>query len=403
MLNFYSANVRIASTERAITECLKKAFGASTPPDLQLIVVYATLGHKLKKINDILKDQLPGVAVLGASCGGVIGPEGPGESMNELAVFAISGPADELAIGTIHDVFPDNSEEKATELAGMLKSANANINALFITVPGLDCACDSVVAGFDKVIGETIPIFGGVSSDNMKNITSYQLSEDTVREHSIWAVGLADPTIGTVSRATHGFDVIGEPFTITKTEGLRIQEIDGINAFQAYAQRFKLTEEAGISEVMPFGALAELLPKELWEEYGSPYILHGIIGKTDEGELLYRNHFKAGTELRLAIRDEALIFSEMKRILAEMCEAIDGEVLAVLQADCIARGRFSLNAIMKDELIGLMQDALVDDAGKVPAWLGMYGFGEFAMLGGKNRNHTFTSSLMALYRKNTAK
>ncbi|MFM8431488.1 MAG: hypothetical protein ACKOA1_01710 [Bacteroidota bacterium] len=31
-------------------------------------------------------------------------------------------------------------------------------------------------------------------------------------------------------------------------------------------------------------------------------------------------------------------------------------------------------------------------------WLGMYGFGEFARLGGKNEYHNYTSALYVIYR-----
>lgn len=399
MLRFYSANVRIASTQRAVQVCFENAFGGSVPDDLQAVFLYTTIGHKLKKANEAVREIVKDAVVFGASCGGVIGPDGPGESMNEMAIFAIAGSADELTFAAVTDVTADNSRAKAEVLAEQFKIEAGKMNAVFITVPGLDCACDSVVYGIEAVLGEAVPIFGGVSSDNMKNITSYQLVDGEVSEHAIWAVAIADPTIGTVTRATHGFDVIGEPMTVTKVDGNKIVEINGQNAILEYSRYFKLTEEIEKDEMIPFGALAEQLPEEYWEEYGSPYVLHGVNGKTDAGELLYRVHFKEGTDLRMAIRNETLIFSEMKRILEEMRADIKGEIIGVLQADCVIRGRFSLNAVMKEELIGMMQESLAAPDGEVPAWFGMYGFGEFAMLGGHNRSHTYTSSLMALYRK----
>ena len=39
------------------------------------------------------------------------------------------------------------------------------------------------------------------------------------------------------------------------------------------------------------------------------------------------------------------------------------------------------------------------DAGGVPPWLGMYGFGEYARLGGRNAYHNYTTALGALYRR----
>jgi len=37
--------------------------------------------------------------------------------------------------------------------------------------------------------------------------------------------------------------------------------------------------------------------------------------------------------------------------------------------------------------------------GEVPPWLGIYGFGEFARLGGVNTYHNYTTAIYALYRR----
>jgi hypothetical protein len=36
--------------------------------------------------------------------------------------------------------------------------------------------------------------------------------------------------------------------------------------------------------------------------------------------------------------------------------------------------------------------------GECPPWLGMYGFGEFARLGGENAYHNYTTALYVIYR-----
>lgn len=398
MLQFYSANARGANTVRVLDTCIKSAFQDNIPLDLRMILVFATMGHKLDKVHGHLRSALPGVPVLGSTCGGVVGPDGAGESMNEIGIFAISGPDSEVAWVSATGVSFENTSEKAQALAKELHAKLPGINAACVVVPGLNCAIDGVVEGFDSVL-KHVPLFGGVASDNMKSIATYQLHDGKVDPNGMWMVGFADPTLGVVGRATHGFTVIGEPLEVTASKGVRILELDGKNAWEAYATRFQITQDAGISDLIPFGALAEELPEGDWAEYGSKYLLHGLAQKEDDGTLVYRTHFKPGTKFRLAIRDEALIFSEMRRILDEMRAEAKGEVVAALQSDCIIRGRLSLDAISKDELIHMMQDTLAKDDGGKAAWLGIYGFGEFVPLNGRNQYHTFTTSLMAIYRK----
>ena len=52
---------------------------------------------------------------------------------------------------------------------------------------------------------------------------------------------------------------------------------------------------------------------------------------------------------------------------------------------------------MKEELVHRIQQPLTDE-GAVPPWFGMYGFGEYARLGGRNTYHNYTTALAALYR-----
>ena len=98
------------------------------------------------------------------------------------------------------------------------------------------------------------------------------------------------------------------------------------------------------------------------------------------------------------MRDEELIFTEQRRSLDIIKESIGThEIIAVFQTDCLARGRLLFNKVVKDELITLLHSELSND-GVVPPWVGMYGFGEFTRLGGKNEYHNYSTALLVLYR-----
>ena len=53
--------------------------------------------------------------------------------------------------------------------------------------------------------------------------------------------------------------------------------------------------------------------------------------------------------------------------------------------------------IIKEELVSRMQNPFYTN-GVCPPWLGMYGFGEFARLGGENTYHNYTTALYVIYR-----
>jgi small ligand-binding sensory domain FIST len=105
-----------------------------------------------------------------------------------------------------------------------------------------------------------------------------------------------------------------------------------------------------------------------------------------------------GKRAWIAVRDEERMFADLDKMVAQLIERCKGrKPYAVFHADCAARGRWSLNRVLKDEIVRRMQYHLVQDT-NVP-WLGIYGFGEFAQLGGRNRFHLYTTSLFVILKK----
>jgi hypothetical protein len=74
-----------------------------------------------------------------------------------------------------------------------------------------------------------------------------------------------------------------------------------------------------------------------------------------------------------------------------------GKPVAVLRADCLARGRYLFNRVLKEEIVGLVQSSLFTRGDVLR--LDMYGFGEFARLGGTNEVHKCTTSLAVIARR----
>ena len=90
MLEFLSANTRAVSAQRAIEEALELAFGQATP-DCDLVLINAAVGHDLVALSAQVSARCPATRVLAASCAGVVGREGPGESMHDIAILGIRG------------------------------------------------------------------------------------------------------------------------------------------------------------------------------------------------------------------------------------------------------------------------------------------------------------------------
>ncbi|MEI7955813.1 MAG: FIST N-terminal domain-containing protein [Verrucomicrobiota bacterium] len=396
MINFFSASTRMGDSRNAIRECMDAALGTNKACDV--VIVNASVGHDYQALIDEVRELAPGARVLGSSCCGIVGSEGVSESMKDVAIMALRGK--ELAVAHVDGINGSNAYAKSVEMAMKLREAQPGINMIYLLASGIDIANDGCIAGLESVFGPEVTIFGATSSDNMRGVVSYQMVDDQVFEHAAWVVGFADPTLQVDTQATHGFIAVGEPLTVTKAEGTRIFELDGMPAWQQYTARLGLdAATATCGDTIPVGALAERLPLELAEEYGNSHILRVVTKRESDGTMHYPTEIQNGSQLWLTARDELRIFSDMDRMMRQMTARAGGRLpVAVFHADCLARGRFLFNRVMKEELVSRMQYPLSRD-GVPPPWLGMYGFGEFARLGGANTYHNYTTAIYAIYRK----
>jgi hypothetical protein len=379
-------------------------YGDQEPEDGGLWIVNAVIGHKLDKIASSVRSRIPNVEVVGSSCGGVIGREGAGEAMTHMAVMSVNGPSDEYAWFGVDDFHASNARQKGTVLAEGLHKKLAGASVIYLLSPGLDSCNDELVASFEEVFGNGVLIFGGASSDNYKALTTSQYTGDRASPCGAWAVGFADSTLKASARATHGFNAFGTPMTITKADHNQIIEIDGQPAWKAYSQRVGNLSDDDVRTLLVTGGLAFELSSELASDYGNRHILRLGLPKEESGAIWLSVSANEGVKIYLTTRDEELIFSEQKHALELLREEIkqetsgaNSEPVAVFQTDCLLRGRTLFDKVMKDEIIAMMQNAFQND-GETPPWLGMYGFGEFCPLCGQNMFHTYTTSLLVLYR-----
>ena len=394
MLEFFSASARVINTKRGVMECLESAMD-NNYKDADLLIWHASIGHDFNDLLSQSKEMAPNARIVAASCCGIVGREGVSESMKDMALMAIKGK--DFAMANVDGIYGHNSYEKCLEMAKNMKAEKPGINMIYFLGSGIDIDNDECIRAFEEVFGEGVTIFGATSSDNMKGFISYQGVDDKVYEHGAYAIGFSDPTLSVDTQATHGFVAVGEPLVVTKSTGHIIEELNGKPAWEEYLTRLGLPLDATCGDSIPIGALGEKLSDELAAEYGNKHILR-VVTKHDGSKMHYATTCPVGTQLWLTVRDEDLIFSEMNKMAASMQKRGEGKTpVAVFHADCLARGRFLFNRIIKEELVSSMQTPFYTN-GVCPPWLGMYGFGEFARLGGKNTYHNYTSALYVIYR-----
>jgi len=318
--------------------------------------------------------------------------------------MAIKGPKDEFAIAGMDPMQYSVTCQYGYQLAKELESQNPNIN-MILFMPDLlrltKCCTQDVIKSIESVFGPDVPIIGGLSVDNMKFVSNFQFLNEKIIEQGAVMVGFADPTLEVITNANHGFDVIGNPFEVTRSEYNHIFELDGKAAWKSWTERLGMPETTPLSTIAAFAPIAAELPEELHEEYDNKYLIVAGPLTEKDGSMYTTIPSPVGSKLWLTRRNEPQIQAGMDKITAKILEKCEGrKPIAVFHADCAARGKLSFDRIIKEEVIGRLQYPLCKDD-KVP-WLGMYGGGELTPLGGKNHIHAYTTSLYVIVKRKTA-
>jgi hypothetical protein len=398
MLNFYSAASEAVNSKTAMTSCIETALQEKDFTQCAMVIFYTTMGHNFKELMATAKSLCPQAEIVGCTGGGIISRGLVSEKIRALGIVAVTGKPNDYAIAFHDSIQGENSFEVSASVAKDLQSRNSEINMINIMTSGIDIAADKILKGIESVFEKEIPIFGGTSGDAMKVKHSFQFIGDTILDRGIILIGFADPTLKAIAGAHHGSVPIGLPFEVTRSQANRIIELDSQPAWPYLMTKLGLPEDATMEQTLPVATLAQEIPTELSEEYDNQHVLHTIFKVDEDKRTFYLPVDCAeGTKLWLVERDEELMFGGLDRMVNRLMGNLNGQSpLAVFHTDCMARGRFTLNQILKDEIIEMMQKPFVGEA-KLP-WLGIYGFGEFTPIGGQNCFHTQTSSLTVLVR-----
>ena len=360
------------------------------------------MGHNFKELLSEAHALSPNAQIVGCTCGGIIGKEGPDESMKALAIMVIKGPKNEFAIVGRDSITTYEPDKFGYHIASEMKSLNPDINMILFLpsqIGMIRIGIYDAIKGIESVFGPDIPIFGGLSCDNFKGSNDFQFFNDKIFENGAIMVGFADPDLEVICQADHGFDVIGNPFEVTRSDRNHIFELDRKPARKCWLERLGMAETTPLLAIAPFSPLAAKLDEKFHEEYGNSYIVFLAYYSPDsDGSLYAPIPCPEGSKLWMTRRNEVRIQEGIDKITLKVLERCEGrKPVAIFHSDCAARGKLLFERIVKDEVIGRLQYPFFKDK-KIP-WLGMYGGGEITPLGGENQIHTYTSSIYAIVKR----
>ena len=194
---------------------------------------------------------------------------------------------------------------------------------------------------------------------------------------------------------SHGCDLVGEPQTITKTDGCFVEEIDGRRAWHVF--REYLADDADSLEAMHVAHLLLAERIEGADDFDGFTVRVPVRLDAERGALYFAAGLEEGTPVQIALRNADKVCDRAIEAASRLV-ARRGPPLLLVQLDCAGRGRLLFDDDVTPRIIEPLQRAI----GKNVPWVGLHTYGEIAPVGGRTLFHNYTGVLCAFYPRSVA-
>jgi hypothetical protein len=210
----------VAAAQQAVAQALA---GGEDP---KLLIACAAAGLATPKLAQALADAAGGVPLVGASTARPLVPAG-----TALTVIALGGPG--FAVSTVAiDICDGNLREAGIEAAAALGDVADREHQALLLLSDADSGDQAeLVRGAYSIAGAGVTLIGATT-----RAPGRQLHDAAVRPGAVVAAAIgSDGPFGV--GVAHGWQAIGQPLHVTRTEGVELLTLDGRPALDVYLER----------------------------------------------------------------------------------------------------------------------------------------------------------------------
>ena len=365
----------------AAEEACARALGGASQADAGLVLVSAEFGpEQLAPLLDAVQAGLGTRAFCGASAHGVLAEGQELEDGAGVAVLALSGlEAEPFLLTDLDPSRPRAGEEICARLGGDPRAED-----LVVLLP--DPREVPLLAVMDELRESLGPacVVGAGAADPVSSVPLQWCGEEVVSGALAGMLlrGSAPPSIG----VTQACRPATEAFSVTRTRGHWILELDGRPALDVYREVARGPLGDDLRRAASFVLLALPRDPDASLEPGS-YLVRNVAGfAMAEKAFAIPDTVKPGDRLGIVVRDPQTAREDLKAMLESL--ALE-RAAAALYFDCCARGVGFFG------VPGLEAAYLEQALGPVPV-AGMFGSCEIGPIGDRSELLTYTGVLAVL-------
>jgi hypothetical protein len=204
---------------------------------------------------DELRALFPKAHIMGCSTGGQIDNNDVND--DEIVAAAVSFGATRLKVCR-QDIGDAQRSRDCGEALGRALKAD-DLAGVFVLSDGLNVNGSELVAGISNVIGDKVPLTGGLAGDGAAFKETLVGADCAPRSHTIAGLGFYGPAIRVGHGSAGGWDLFGPRRKVTRAAGNVLFELDGQPALDLY-ERYLGPEEC---KGLPSSAL--LFPIQVYD------------------------------------------------------------------------------------------------------------------------------------------
>lgn len=200
-------------------------------PNANLVLVFGSVKRfNEAKLTGFLKGRYPTAQIIGCTTSGEI--SSAGVSDDTLQITSILWEKTMQRVAHVKVSGSQSSFETGANLAKQLKADS--LRTVVIFADGLTVNGEELVLGFQDVLGDSVPLIGGMAGDGATFTKTLQLFNDTISDNLVIAIGLYGNSLITATGALGGWKPYGPPRTVTRSEKNVVYEMDGKPALPLY-------------------------------------------------------------------------------------------------------------------------------------------------------------------------
>jgi hypothetical protein len=315
-------------------------------------------------LSDALHQRFPQAQLLGCSTAGEITPEGVDDGTCSITAIKFDRVA--LTEGSTRLSGMDDSFAAGERLGQQL--ATAGLKAVLIFGPGVQINGSALVNGMASVIGDAIPITGGLAGDGGAFRETWTLGRDGVTHDRVVAVGLCGEGLRFGHGSFGGWEAFGPARKVTRSDGNVLYELDGESALGIYkrylGESAKDLPASGL--LFPFAMLGE--------DHNAVGLIRTILGVDESnGSLTLAGEIDPNGYLRLmhASTDKLVNGAEAAARAASATSRGADQSLAIL-VSCVGR-KLVMGSRVDEEV-----EAVGEVLGNNSILTGFYSYGEIS-------------------------